>query len=129
MRLFLIVLLLGAGAWGSEQTEPGDIHVIESQLAVEVNGDACAVQQQESTDGESEEDIKRYRLAMLVSLIGIGGLFLMFFLITLLRISRFQRRRLGLGAKKEQTKYVDAWSQYRLKEDLLEDEQGGDDGR
>ncbi|MBN1437288.1 MAG: hypothetical protein JW936_09445 [Sedimentisphaerales bacterium] len=141
----LVILLLGIAGWAAAdgQVETGDTQsVVETygsaeiervegfELGGEVVADACTVLDEGSQvdeDASMEEKRGRYKLALMVMLFGIAGLFLMFFLVTLLRISRFHRRRLGLGAKREKTQYIDAWSKYRIKDGMLDDDKGEDD--
>ena len=131
--IFVGVIAGWATADDGQETRDSQAAVEEYEGAgVEGAGvaDACAVSEEDLTAVDAVElEAKkgRYKLALLVMLLGIAGLFLMFFLITLLRMSRFHRRRLGLGAKREKTQYIDAWSKYRIKKDLLDDDKGGDD--
>ena len=59
---------------------------------------------------------KRWYAALAVLAVGIAAIFLSMLLLALLRASRRYRKRL-LGTKAGPTEYVDAWSQYRLKDD------------
>ena len=46
----------------------------------------------------------------------LGGLFVVMFLMAVARSGRFFRRRHRIGVKEKPTEYIDAWSQYRLKD-------------
>ncbi len=63
-----------------------------------------------------EKDKKRLKFLLVVNLVFIITAFTIFLIISLLRYSRFQRQRLQIGKKAEPTKYIDAWSHYRLDE-------------
>ena len=80
---------------------------------------------QQETAGQRDEMSERVRLkkVMMVTIFLMVVFFLFVFLITMLRVSRFHKRRMGLGRRGQKTKYVDAWSQYRLKDEP----QGQDD--
>ena len=71
---------------------------------------------------EDEELKKRWYAALAVLAVGTSAIFLSMLLLALLRASRRYRRRL-LGKKAEPTEYVDAWGQYRLKEDYDESDE------
>ena len=58
----------------------------------------------------------------LASLIGIlAALFFVVLLVAVIRGLRAYRKRSGIGHKKEKTEYIDAWSQYRLDDDDIDD--------
>lgn len=69
------------------------------------------------TEKDIEQEKKELRLMLLAAIIVLSLFFLGAILITLLRIGRRYRRRLQLDKPDGPTEYVDAWSQYRLKED------------
>ena len=70
-----------------------------------------------------ETERKRFKLGLAVLFVAVASLFVMLLLISLIRLSRFQRRRLGLGKRLPRTEYIDAWSQYRLKDDPTESQE------
>ena len=64
----------------------------------------------------------KLNLLLIVSIGVIVTFFLAILLLTILRQGRFFRQRLGLGRKSKPTKYIDAWSKYRLDNDSDNDE-------
>ena len=96
------------GGVSSEATDPG------------VDGPVGEQADRQKPETQEDEDLKRrWYAALAVLAVGTAAIFLSMFLLALLRASRRYRRRL-LGEKAKPTEYVDAWSQYRLKEDYDE---------
>ncbi|KPK75851.1 MAG: hypothetical protein AMJ79_09380 [Phycisphaerae bacterium SM23_30] len=63
-----------------------------------------------------ETEKRKLRLMITVGIVVLGGFFIAVVLISLLRMGRFYRQRALAGKKRPPTDYVDAWSQYRLKD-------------
>ena len=64
----------------------------------------------------TETEKRKLRLMITVGIVVLGGFFIAVLLISLLRMGRFYRQRTLRGKKRPPTDYVDAWSQYRLKD-------------
>jgi len=64
-----------------------------------------------------QQDKKKLKLMIITGSLILGGFFLAVILISALRFGRRYRRRIQPGQHDKPTEYVDAWSQYRLKED------------
>ena len=62
-------------------------------------------------------DRRRYRFMLLTIILLMAGFFIAVLLISIVRIGRYRRLRVGLGQKSPPTEYIDAWSQHRLKDD------------
>jgi uncharacterized membrane protein len=67
--------------------------------------------------------INVYVLTLLVIIVAVTGIFVVVLLLSLIRMGRARHGRLGLDQKSEPTKYVDAWSMHRLKDDQVKDDQ------
>ena len=72
--------------------------------------------------GMEELERRQYKLTLLVIIVAVAGIFVAVLLLSLVRMGRARRRRLGLGQKSEPTKYADAWSMHRLKDDQVKDD-------
>lgn len=70
------------------------------------------------SDQQVELEQKKFKLSLIVSIIVIVIFFLAILLMTIIRQGRFYRKRLGLGDKSKPTRDIDAWTDYRLKDDL-----------
>ena len=70
------------------------------------------------TDPQRQEFERRwFKHLLIVILLLISALFGLLLIITLLRQGRWRRRNLKIGAPPSKTEYIDAWSQYRLKDE------------
>jgi len=129
----MMVLVLGwgmvSGLRGQEAAGPGGTETRDSVGAEWENAGEQATgegtSEEASATGEaggkkSPEKVlkqRQYKLFLVFTIMGLVVFFLVVVLITIVRIGRYWRRSLGLGKRSAPTKYVDAWSQYRLKED------------
>ena len=97
---------------------------VSNEVPPTVSSDKLVQNDQKSQNGElsQETERKRFKLGLAVLFVAVASLFVMLLLISLIRLSRFNRRRLGLGKRSPRTAYIDAWSQYRLKDDPTENQ-------
>lgn len=120
MCTILILLLLISGGVSAAMTDPaetdGRIPANEVQAPPEAVGQTPPPETAEADKG-IEQEKKELRLMLMTSLIVLSLFFLGVLMITFLRIGRRYKRRIKLGQPDKPTEYVDAWSQYRLKED------------
>ena len=66
---------------------------------------------------------RELRLMLTLAITVISALFFVVLIISIVRMGRHLRRRLKLHKKNYPTEYVDAWSQYRLKESDQDDKE------
>lgn len=71
-----------------------------------------------TSDQQVELEKKKFKLSLIVSIILIVVFFLAILLMTIIRMGRFYRKRIGLGDKNKPTTDIDAWTNYRIKDDL-----------
>ena len=97
---------------------------VSNDTTTTITSDETVQSDQKSQNGElsQETERKRFKLGLAVLFVAVASLFVMLLLISLIRLSRFNRRRLGLGKRSPRTEYIDAWSQYRLKDDPTENQ-------
>ena len=110
----IISLLLAGPVFSDDTSNDQQTNIVTHNKAtqeVEITQDKKSPQQQEKD---------RMKLGLVILFFGIAGLFIMLLLITVIRISRLRKKRLGIGKREKRTEYIDAWSQYRLKDDPTE---------
>ena len=97
---------------------------VSNEVPTTITSDKTVQSDQAGQNGElsQETERKRFRLGLAVLFVAVASLFVMLLLISLIRLSRFNRKRLGLGKRSPRTEYIDAWSQYRLKDDPTENQ-------
>ena len=117
MRKAVLILVLCAWAWGSSDVADGMPRAEQTGTAGEPEHVAPGAGETGAAANQDDDRQKRqYRLALIVMAAGLAVLFGFLLLITLVRVTRYQRQRLKIGRKDQATEYFDAWSHYRLKE-------------
>ena len=117
---WLFFVLLG----GMEMVCAGGIEEARMNRARSVTQGPIVQSESEGPEPTEEQQMKAkaFRLAVIVTIVFVISLFVVILLLAIVRINRFRRKRTHLGEKGEPTEYVDAWSQYRLKEDTDQSE-------
>jgi hypothetical protein len=132
MRIGLILVLLvmwGGVSIPAEGTDGIDGQLDANDVQAQTTGDEIAPSNNTETGKDIEQEKKELRLMLVTSIIILSLFFLGVLLISLLRIGRRYRRRVQLGKPDGPTEYVDAWSQYRLKEDEDEKTTGEEENK
>jgi hypothetical protein len=127
-----IIAILAATAWGvgpinavEDKAGPENIKTIqpsektgESSPGEVSSGTSARVDASDRSSTKDDPEFQRemVRAMFLIAIFVTAGFFLFVLILTLMRMGRHHRKRNKIGQKGERTEYINAWSQYRLKD-------------